>query len=127
MTMCQCTLIFDVHHHIILYVHFLNILSSQAALDKYLYGQVQWLLVGDISTHPVLTMSKGTLLFILNKQAEPGFGLIFKTRYYLECINKADKTFFLKWHTGAFCILLLGNKDLASVIIKKKTNTKNNP
>lgn len=79
---------------------------------------MEWLLLGEISTHPVLTTSKGMLLFILNKQAEAGSNLFFKTLYYLECINKTDKIVLLKWHTDAFCVLLLGNKDLASVIIK---------
>lgn len=46
--------------------------SGKAVLDKDFYGQVPWLLLGEISTHPVLTMSKGMLLFILNKQAEAG-------------------------------------------------------
>lgn len=96
--------------------------SSQAALDKDLYGQVRWLLLGEISTRPLLTMSKGMLLFIFNKPAETESSLIFKTLYYLECINKTDKIVFLKWHTDAFCILLLGNKDLASVIVKNPWN-----
>lgn len=46
--------------------------SGKAVLDKDFYGQVPWLLLGEISTHPVLTTSKGMLLFILNKQAEAG-------------------------------------------------------
>lgn len=75
---------------------------SKAAIDKDVYGQVQWLLLGEISTHPVLTASKRMLLFILNKQAEAGSKPFFKTLYYLECINKMDKIVFLKWHSDAF-------------------------
>lgn len=89
--------------------------SGKAVLDKDFYGQVPWLLLGEISTHPVLTTSKGMLLFILNKQAEARSSFFLKTQYYLECINKIDKIVLLKWHTDAFCILILGNKDLASV------------
>lgn len=33
--------------------------GSEVALDKDLYGLVQWLLLGKISTHPALTTSKG--------------------------------------------------------------------
>lgn len=52
--------------------------SSKAALDKDFYGQVQWLLLGEISTHPVLPTSEGMLLFILNKQAGAGSSLLLK-------------------------------------------------
>lgn len=37
---------------------------------------MQRLLLGKISTHPALPTSKGMLLFILNKQAEAGSGLL---------------------------------------------------
>lgn len=68
-------LIFGVHQRVIRHVDFHNIVREPVALDEDLYNQVQWLLLGEISTHPVLATSKGMLLFILNKQAEAGSSL----------------------------------------------------